>query len=77
MARIALLVHLEKSGQANQKVVNAHHLLNGMDLHVPGSNPVLLGKSGMFLPLAVNALKLLTGMGPNADHSPNVSRDKS
>lgn len=76
MVRIVLLVHLEKSGQANQKVVNVHHLLSGMDLHVPGSSPVLQEKFGMFLLLAVNAQKSLTGMGLNAEHFHNASKGK-
>ncbi len=57
MVRIALPAHLEKFGQASQKVVNVHHLSSGMDLHVPGSNPVLLEKSGMFLLLVANVQK--------------------
>ena len=48
-----------------------------MDLLVQGLSLVLLEEFGMFLLIAVNVLKLLIGMGNNANYYLNVQEGKS
>lgn len=48
-----------------------------MDLHVLDLSPVLQEKSGMFILLAANVHKWLTGMAFNAEDCHNANKDKS